>query len=115
MDHHIQITRPSPNSLPVRLLLLGLTAVVLAALLVPAIPAIPAHADTISTFTPGAAWDDTSGNPLQMHGLGIIKVGSTWYAYGEDKAGETSANTSFQAIPCTARPTSSTGPSRATR
>ncbi len=35
-----------------------------------------------------------------MHGLGIIKVGSTWYGYGEDKAGETSSNTSFQAIPC---------------
>jgi hypothetical protein len=76
-------------------------------------PALPAHAapgpatasaaaaaDVTATFTPGAAWDDTSGNALQMHGLGILKVGSTWYAYGEDKAGETSANTSFQAIPC---------------
>ena len=42
-----------------------------------------------SNFTPGAAWTD-SGNALQMHGLGIIKVGSTWYAYGEDKTGETS-------------------------
>ncbi|HET9168571.1 MAG TPA: RICIN domain-containing protein [Actinospica sp.] len=88
MDH-----RTTP--LPARLLL-ALTAV-LAALL---IPAVPAHADTTSTFTPGAAWDDTSGNALQMHGLGIIKVGGTWYGYGEDKAGETSSNTSFQAIPC---------------
>jgi hypothetical protein len=62
----------------------------------------PAHAaaDVTATFTPGAGWDDTSGAALQMHGLGIVKAGGTWYAFGEDKAGETSANTSFQAIPC---------------
>jgi hypothetical protein len=68
-----------------------------------AAPAAPAHAaavDVTATFTPGSAWNDSSGNALQMHGLGILKVGSTWYAYGEDKAGETSSNTSFQAIPC---------------
>ena len=93
MDLPTQIGKPRPR--PVRLLVA--LAAVLAALL---IPALPAHADTVSTFTPGAAWDDTSGNALQMHGLGILKVGSTWYAYGEDKAGETSSNTSFQAIPC---------------
>ncbi len=63
-------------------------------------PRAPARAGATST-TPGAAWDDTAGSPLQLHGLGIIKVGSTWYAYGEDKAGETSAGTPpFQAIPC---------------
>ncbi len=63
--------------------------------------ASPAQAaDTTSTFTPGAAWTDTAGDALQMHGLGIIKVGSTYYAYGEDKTGETSADTSFQDIPC---------------
>jgi hypothetical protein len=72
-----------------RVLLTTLTALLAALLL----PALPAHADTVSTFTPGAAWDDSSGDALQMHGLGIIKVGKTWYAYGEDKAGETSANT----------------------
>ncbi|HTJ72354.1 MAG TPA: RICIN domain-containing protein [Actinospica sp.] len=95
MDHPTQIGHARPRPLPVRILV-ALAAVV-AALVV---PALPAHADTTSTFTPGAAWDDTSGNALQMHGLGILKVGSTWYAYGEDKAGETSSNTSFQAIPC---------------
>lgn len=95
MDHFLLAARPRRRALPARLLL-GLTAL-LAALL---IPAAAAHADTTSTFTPGAAWDDSSGSPLQTHGLGIIKVGSTWYAYGEDKSGETSANTSFQAIPC---------------
>ena len=59
-----------------------------------------AATDVTSTFTPGSAWNDTSGNALQMHGLGIVKVGSTWYAYGENKAGETDSNTSFQSIPC---------------
>jgi hypothetical protein len=61
--------------------------------------AAPALAATV-TFTPGTAWNDAGGNPLQMHGLGIIKVGGTWYGFGEDKTGENSGNTSFQDIPC---------------
>lgn len=60
----------------------------------------PAHADTSGTFTPGSAWNDTSGHPLQMHGLGIIKVGSTWYGLGENKSGENSGNTQFQSVNC---------------
>jgi hypothetical protein len=80
-------------------LTLALAALAAAALTL-AGAAPPAMADTTASFAPGAAWNDTAGSALQMHGLGIIKVGSTWYAYGEDKAGETSANTSFQAIPC---------------
>jgi hypothetical protein len=59
----------------------------------------PAQAAT-SQFTPGQRWTDTSGATLQMHGLGIVKVGSTWYGFGEDKAGESSGNASFQDIPC---------------
>ncbi|MDX6352881.1 MAG: hypothetical protein QOF84_7671 [Streptomyces sp.] len=64
------------------------------------LPVGSAYADTTSTFTPGAARSDTSGNALQMHGLGIIKVGSTWYGYGENKSGESSSDTSFQSINC---------------
>lgn len=74
-------------------------AVALAALAAPLSAAAPAHAAT-ATFTPGAAWNDTGGNPLQLHGLGIIQVGGTWYGFGEDKTGESSADTSFQDIPC---------------
>jgi len=63
--------------------------------------ASPAQAaDSTATFTPGAAWTDTAGSDLQMHGLGIIKVGSTWYGYGEDKTGESSSDAAFQDIPC---------------
>jgi Glycosyl hydrolases family 43/Ricin-type beta-trefoil lectin domain-like len=63
------------------------------------LPAPPAHAAT-ATFTPGAAWSDTSGAALQMHGLGIVKAGSTWYGFGENKAGESSSNAAFQSVPC---------------
>ena len=59
----------------------------------------PAHA-AVSQFTPGQTWTDTSGTTLQMHGLGIVKVGSTWYGFGEDKTGENSSNAAFQDIPC---------------
>ena len=51
-------------------------------------------------FAPGLTATDTSGKALQLHGLGIVKVGSTWYGFGEDKAGENSDNTTFQDIPC---------------
>jgi hypothetical protein len=64
------------------------------------IPATPALADPTVTFTPGATWTDTSGNVLQMHGLGIVRSGSTWYAFGENKSGESSGNAAFQSIAC---------------
>jgi hypothetical protein len=75
-----------------------LTAVATAVGLAAFSPA-PAQAAT-SQFTPGQTWTDTSGTPLQMHGLGIVKVGSTWYGYGEDKTGESSSDAYFQDIPC---------------
>ncbi|MER6564263.1 RICIN domain-containing protein [Streptomyces sp. NPDC001027] len=68
----------------------------LAALL---LPASSAQAAAVS-FTLGATRADQNGSTLQLHGLGIVKVGSTWYGFGEDKTGETSADTSFQDIPC---------------
>lgn len=72
----------------------------LAALAVVLVAVPPAHADPTSTFTPGKSWTDTSGRALQMHGIGIVKVGSAWYAFGENKTGESSADTSFQSIDC---------------
>ncbi|MGW1559321.1 RICIN domain-containing protein [Streptomyces sp. NPDC002144] len=72
-------------------LLAGLAALLL--------PATSASAATVS-FTLGATRTDQNGNTLQLHGLGIVKVGGTWYGFGEDKTGETSSDTSFQDIPC---------------
>src|SRR2546423_7870966 len=74
-------------------------ATALSALALVGLAQAPAHAAT-SQFTPGQAWTDTSGTTLQMHGLGIVKVGSTWYGFGEDKTGESSGNAFFQDIPC---------------
>jgi hypothetical protein len=75
----------------------ALIALIAAAFLV---SAATAQADTSGTFTPGAAWNDTSGNTLQMHGLGIVKVGSAWYGFGENKSGESSTTAQFQSISC---------------
>jgi len=79
---------------PLALLVMLIT--VLAGVLV---PAEQAHGAT-NTFTLGATRTDTAGRALQLHGLGIVKVGATWYGFGEDKTGQTTANTAFQDIPC---------------
>jgi hypothetical protein len=73
-----------------RLLLSSLVAVGLAAAL-----ASPAYAASV-TITPGAVWNDTSGNVIQAHGEGITKVGATYYWLGEDKTN----GSPFQNIKC---------------
>ncbi|PIL23873.1 hypothetical protein GSI_13624 [Ganoderma sinense ZZ0214-1] len=50
-----------------------------------------------SVIVPGAQWTDTSGNSLQAHGAGIIKVGSTFYWLGEDKSHNSAL---FKAVSC---------------
>lgn len=39
-----------------------------------------------NVLVPGATWYDTSGNVIQAHGGGFLKVDSTYYWFGEDKA-----------------------------
>ncbi|MFD2935114.1 glycoside hydrolase family protein [Spirosoma flavum] len=34
---------------------------------------------------PGETWPDTDGKHIQAHGGGIIKVGKTYYWYGEER------------------------------
>ncbi|KAL0950694.1 hypothetical protein HGRIS_007471 [Hohenbuehelia grisea] len=50
-----------------------------------------------AVIVPGATWTDTSGNVIQAHGGGFLKVGSTWYWHGEDKAHNSG---SFRAVSC---------------
>ncbi|TFK57697.1 galactan 1,3-beta-galactosidase [Heliocybe sulcata] len=50
-----------------------------------------------SVIVPGATWTDTSGNAIQAHGGGILKVGSTYYWFGEDKAANSAL---FSAVAC---------------
>lgn len=35
---------------------------------------------------PGELWPDNKGNHIQAHGGGIIKIGNTWYWYGEERS-----------------------------
>jgi hypothetical protein len=38
-------------------------------------------------FVPGEIWLDTQGKPINAHGGGMLHYGSTYYWYGENKAG----------------------------
>jgi hypothetical protein len=70
----------------------------LAMLLIPlmlGLIAEPASAASV-TITPGAVWTDTSGNTIEAHGEGMIKVGSTYYWLGEDKT----TGALFQNVKC---------------
>ncbi|KAJ6519335.1 galactan 1,3-beta-galactosidase [Mycena sanguinolenta] len=50
-----------------------------------------------TVIVPGATWTDTSGNVIQAHGGGFLKVGSTFYWFGEDKAANSAL---FSAVSC---------------
>src|SRR5258708_3445637 len=59
--------------------------------------ALEAYAAVPAAIIPGGSWTDTSGNSLQAHGAGLIKVGSTYYWFGEDR---TQNNVAYVAISC---------------
>lgn len=66
-----------------------------------------------NVIVPGAVWKDTSGNTIQAHGAGLLKVcegsplrrlwphmlqvGSTFYWFGEDKSHNSAL---FKAVSC---------------
>jgi hypothetical protein len=50
----------------------------------------------VTAIVPGAAWTDQNGNLDQLHGVGVLKVGNTYYAYGEDKVN----GGTFTAVAC---------------
>lgn len=60
----------------------------------------PSASASPATISVGTLGKDQNGNPLQLHGLGIIKVGNTYYGFGEDKTGENKDTAAFRAIPC---------------
>jgi hypothetical protein len=55
----------------------------------------PAYAAAV-TITPGTVWTDQSGNTIEAHGEGMIKVASTYYWLGEDKTN----GATFQNVKC---------------
>lgn len=47
-------------------------------------------------IVPAGAWSDQNGGLAQLHGVGILKEGRTYYAFGEDK----SAGSKYTAVAC---------------
>lgn len=43
-------------------------------------------AEISNVITPGAVWPDDRGQHIQAHGGGIIRVGDTYYWFGEDRS-----------------------------
>ena len=43
-------------------------------------------AQQLTSFNPGQPWPDADGNHIQAHGGGIIKLGKTYYWYGEQRS-----------------------------
>jgi hypothetical protein len=78
-----RVARQLPDFELGRLVMKKLLALLLLPLILVLI-ARPAYAASV-TITPGAVWNDTSGNRIQAHGEGITKVGNTYYLLGEDK------------------------------
>lgn len=80
MAHTPSTTSPSPRPVPV----LRIVLAVLLGLLAQAGWAGSGHAAP-ATLTNGTQFSDTSGNPVQAHGAGVIQVGSTYYWFGENR------------------------------
>jgi len=53
--------------------------------------------DVVITIQNGVFWNDTSGKRIEAHGAGFLKVGDTWYWFGEDKSQNSAA---FKAVNC---------------
>jgi len=56
----------------------------------------PAMALASGQLVNGILWADVSGNPIHAHGGGIIKVGSSYYWFGENR----NADGTFKAVTC---------------
>ncbi|KAF7319882.1 Galactan 1,3-beta-galactosidase [Mycena kentingensis (nom. inval.)] len=62
-----------------------------------ALLALCATSASAAVIVPGAPWVDTAGNSIQAHGGGFLKVNSTYFWLGEDKAADSGL---FHAVRC---------------
>ncbi len=56
------------------------------------LPVLASHAREFplrDRIVPGAIWPDDQGHHIQAHGGGLLKLGDTYYWFGEDRGGET--------------------------
>jgi hypothetical protein len=51
-------------------------------------------------FKPGALWPDNNGNHIQAHGGGIIKIGKTYYWYGEERRKGIELDSFYRYVSC---------------
>jgi hypothetical protein len=51
-----------------------------------------------NAIRPGEIWPDTDGKHIQAHGGGIIKIGNTYYWYGEERS--RGLDTNFRYVSC---------------
>lgn len=59
-----------------------------------------AAGQSATAIYPGALWPDASGHHIQAHGGGVIKVGDTYYWYGEERSKETAMDTLHRYVSC---------------
>src|ERR1700734_2798641 len=52
------------------------------------------------TIISGIPWNDQNGVNVQGHGGNIIKAGSTYYWFGENKTNETAQHDPFHSVRC---------------
>jgi hypothetical protein len=69
------------------LILLGLPALLAFAAASPG-GAAPSEFSPRQSIVPAAIWPDDRGHHIQAHGGGILKLGDTFYWFGEDRGGE---------------------------
>ncbi len=55
---------------------------------------------TPQTIRPGALWPDNRGRHIQAHGGGILKVGSTYYWFGEDRSRDNDPGKRYVSLLC---------------
>src|SRR6195952_5257543 len=60
--------------------------------------AVMVMAQENDVITPGGVWPDDNGNHVQAHGGGIIKLGKTYYWYGEERRKD--LDTNFRFVSC---------------
>src|SRR5437868_6101040 len=51
-----------------------------------------------NAIRPGDVWPDTDGKHIQAHGGGIIKIGNTYYWYGEERS--QGLDTNYRYVSC---------------
>ncbi|MBO9563821.1 MAG: family 43 glycosylhydrolase [Niastella sp.] len=56
------------------------------------------YAQKNTVIRPGEEWPDDKGNHIQAHGGGIIKIGKTYYWYGEERA--KGLDTNYRYVSC---------------